>query len=48
MGTFTTVGVDNDLPTRQTRITMRTANDELARGIHVVFDVQTEEVEHLL
>lgn len=33
VGTPATVGVDNDLTTSQTGVTLRTTNDELARGL---------------
>ena len=42
------VGVDNDLTTCQTCVAVRAADDELTCGIHIVLDVQSEEVEHLL
>ena len=36
VGTPTTVGVDNDLTTSQTSVTLGTTDDEAARGLHVV------------
>ena len=48
MGALAAVGIDDDLTACQTRVTVRTANDELARGVHVVFDVQTEQVQYFL
>ena len=35
MGTAAAVGVDNNLSTRETGVSMRTADDELARGVDV-------------
>ena len=48
MGTLATIGVDDDLTACQTRVTVRTTDNKLTRGVHVVFDVETEEIEHLL
>ena len=48
MGTLATVGIDDNLATRQSRIAVRSTNDKLACGINVVLDVVAEEVEHLL
>ena len=43
MGTPTTVGVDDDLTTRDTGVAVGTTDDELARGIHVELHVIAEE-----
>ena len=48
MSTFSSVGVNNDLASRQTRITVRSANDKLTRRVDVVFDVVAKETEYLL
>ena len=39
MSAFTTIGVDNDLASRQTGIAVRSADHEFAGGVHVVGDV---------
>ena len=48
MSTLATISVYNNLATCETGITMRSANDELASGVYVVFDIKTEEVEYFL
>ena len=45
---FSTIGVDNNLATRQTCVAMRSANDELSSWIDVINDVVVEEGERLL
>ena len=48
MGTLAAVGVDDDLSTGESRVAMRSADDELAGGVDMIDDVVVEEVEHLL
>ena len=48
MSPLATIGIYDDLTSCQTGVAMRTANHKLTRGVHVVFDVIAEEVEHLL
>ena len=48
MGTLASIGVDNNLASGKTRIAMRTADDKLARGVHIILDVIVEQGEHLL
>ena len=48
MSTLATIGVDNNLTTCESCVTVRTSDYEFSRGVHVVFDIQTEEIEHLL
>ncbi len=43
MGIAATVGVDDDLAARYTRVAVRTADDELACGVHVELHVIAEE-----
>ena len=43
-----TIGIHDDLTARETCITVRTADDELARGVHIILDVQPKQIEHLL
>jgi hypothetical protein len=42
MGTPTTIGIDNDLTTSQTGITMGTTNDEATRGVQVIDGLRGE------
>lgn len=44
VGTPTTVGVDNDLTTGQTGVTLGTTNDEAARGLQVVDSAVIEQL----
>ena len=46
MSTLATVGIHNNLATGETRVTMRTANHKLARGIDVVLDVAIKQSQH--
>ena len=48
MSTTTTIGVNNDFASSQTRVAMRTTNDEFARWIHMIFDAWGEEVPNVL
>ena len=48
MSTLAAVSVDNNLAASQTSVAVRSADDEFARWIHMVFDVTLEEVEHRL
>ena len=48
MSTFTAIGIYDDLSSCQTGVTVRTADHKHTCGVHVVFDVVAEEVEHLL
>ena len=48
VGSFASVGIDNNLTTRQPRISMRSANDELTRRVDIVFNVIAKEGEYLL
>ena len=42
------VGIHDNLASRETSVAMGTSDDKLARGIDVVFDVVAEERKHLL
>ena len=44
VGTPTTVGINNDLSASETGVTLRTTNDETARGLDVVDGLVVEEV----
>ena len=48
MGSLSSIGIDNNLASRQSCVTMRTTNNKLTRGIYIVFDIQPEEVKYLL
>ena len=48
MGSFSTIGVDDDFTAGETGVAMGTADDEFPRGIDMVFDVVVEEGEHFL
>ena len=46
VSTLASVGIDNDLTARQSRVTVRSADDELTRGIDMIDDVVVEEGEY--
>ena len=48
MSALTSVGIHDNFSTRQACISVRTSDDELACGVHIVLDIETKEVEHLL
>ena len=48
MGSFSAIGVDDDLAAGETGVAMGTADDELPRGIDMVCNVVVEEGEHFL
>ena len=48
MGTLAAIGIDDDLTSRQTGVPVGAANDELTRGVDIVLDVESEEIEHFL
>ena len=47
MCTLATIGVDNNLSSSQSGISVGTANDKLTRGIDIIFDVVAKQVKHL-
>ena len=48
MRALAAISVDDDLTAGETRVAVRTADDELAGGVDVVFNVVVEEGEHFL
>ena len=48
MGTLSTIGINDNLTTRQTSVSMGTTNDELTRRVDIIFDIVPKECQHLL
>ena len=48
MGTLASVGVNDNLTSSQSGVTVRSANNELSSRIDIILDVIAKEVEHLL
>ena len=47
MSTLATVGIHDYLASGQARISVRSTDDELAGGVHIILDVIVEECQHL-
>ena len=48
MGALAAIGIDDNLAPCQACVAVRPSDNKLASGIHIVLDVKSEEVEHLL